>query len=66
MWKKGGYDHENGYEIDDDGEYADGLSDEDTDVISNLISTYKKLSPSADLKFDSVSSAPESNRSAKQ
>ena len=40
MWKKGGYDHENGYEIDDgnlihDGEdqYVDGLSNEDYGVI---------------------------------
>lgn len=39
MWKRGGYDHENGYEIDDDGEYADGLSDEDIDVVSNLMSS---------------------------
>lgn len=33
MWKRGGYDHENGYEIDDDGQYADGLSNEDMSVI---------------------------------
>jgi hypothetical protein len=44
MWKKGGYDHENGYEIDDgnlihDGEdqYADGLSDEDYGVIDKYL-----------------------------
>jgi hypothetical protein len=44
MWKKGGYDHENGYEIDDgnlvhDGEdqYADGLSNEDISVIDKYL-----------------------------
>lgn len=44
MWKKGGYDHENPYEIDDgnlvhDGEdqYADGLSNEDMSVIDKYL-----------------------------
>jgi hypothetical protein len=45
MWKKGGYDHENGYEIDggnnyfNDGEdhYADGLSNEDMSVIDKYL-----------------------------
>lgn len=58
MWKKGGYDHENGYEIDDDGEYADGLSDEDTDVISNLISSCEPFFKDR-INFDLMQTAEE-------